>query len=39
MRGIEGDVLILFKLMMTYDPGYDENLHPSKGSGCHTKQL
>lgn len=25
--------------LMTYDPGYDENLHPGEGGGLHTKQL
>lgn len=27
----------VFKL--TYDPGYDEDLHPGEGGGFHTKQL
>lgn len=24
---------------MTYDPGYDENLHPGEGGGLHTEEL
>lgn len=25
--------------LMTYDPGYDEDLHPGEGGGLHSKEL
>ncbi len=33
-----GDCVCVF-ILKTYDPGYDEDLHPGEGGGLHTKQL